>query len=105
MPNYKLRAPDFSKRNLPDFRRKYSIPFYNEVAHIINGETIVHKKVTKDCLMAMRWKLVEEWKDGEIVPKASSPDKKEDVKDTILSQRAKKAWATRRKNLKEKAKR
>jgi len=94
---WKLRAPDYDKRNLPDFRKKYNIPFYNEVAHIINGETIVHRKVTVDCLVAMRWKIVE---DNEEVLHSGTL---EDTKDPILSHRAKKAWVTRKKNLKERA--
>ena len=34
---FKMRSSDYKKRNLPDFRHKYSKTFYQEIVHVVDG--------------------------------------------------------------------
>ena len=56
----KLKAPDWDKRHLPDYRKSYSIPFYQEVVHVRDGIAEVHNSAVAYALKCQGWKEMTE---------------------------------------------
>lgn len=76
MPKYILLAPDYDKRNLPDFNKNFSVPTYSEHVFVRNGVAECNTVTARDTLIGLGYKLVgqkDETPPEEKREKASAP--------------------------------
>jgi len=114
---FKMRSSDYKKRNLPDFRHKYSKTFYQEIVHVVDGECWVKNKAVVTALLGEGFTLMtgnekpdEMGVDIQTVAELEGAFKEKNIpvkiteirpkKSLSRSESAKRAWAARKKRIK-----